>query len=66
VTWSPLPRLWVEDIPREGEDDCWIEEAIAETKTTDQNAEEARGDHSRDFWKCATGTGQQVAQLHVS
>jgi hypothetical protein len=32
---------------------------------TDQQADETREEYSRDFQKCETGTGQQVAQLHV-
>ena len=66
MTRSLLFRVWAQDVPREGEDDCWVEEAIVETKSVDQKEEETRGDHSTDFWKCASGTGQQVAQLHVS
>jgi hypothetical protein len=39
VDRSSFPRLWTQDIQREGEDDCWVEEAVVE-KTTDQKAEE--------------------------
>ena len=35
-------------------------------KTTDQKAERLRGDHSRGFWKCETGVGQQVAPVRDS
>ena len=35
-------------------------------KNTDQRTEEIRGEHYRGFWMCETGTGPQVAQLHIS
>jgi hypothetical protein len=31
------------------------------TKTTDQQAEDTKGDHQRELYTCETGTGQQVA-----
>jgi hypothetical protein len=35
-------------------------------KTSHQRAEETKEEHWRDFEMCETGTGHQVAQLHVS
>jgi hypothetical protein len=34
VTRSSLSRLWEQGIPREGEDDCWIGEAMVLRVTT--------------------------------
>jgi hypothetical protein len=34
VTRSSLPRLWEQGIPREGEDDCWIGDAMVLRVTT--------------------------------
>lgn len=28
MTHSPLPRLWEQNIPQEGEDECWVGEAM--------------------------------------
>ena len=35
-------------------------------KPTDQKAEETSRDGYGDFWMCESGTGIQVAQIHVS
>jgi hypothetical protein len=34
VTRSSLPHLWEHGIPREGEDDCWVGEAMVLLVTT--------------------------------
>jgi hypothetical protein len=34
VTWSKLPCLWEQGIPQEGEDDCWVGEAVVLRVTT--------------------------------
>jgi hypothetical protein len=35
-------------------------------KPTDQKAEETSRDEFGDFWVCESGTGIQVAQIHIS
>ena len=63
LTRSSLPRLWEQGVPREGEDDCWGGEIARHYPLY---TPKARRNRWRGFWMCEFGTGQHVAQLHVS
>ena len=49
ATRSPLPRLWEKGILREGENECWVQEAIVLHITTPYTSDPSENEYQEHF-----------------